>query len=415
MKKALSFAVALGLVAGMASAAVAADNLTLTGEARWRGSYKNNHVDASDTGTDRRQVMDQRYRLNASIKVNDDVKIGSRIVLLNQEFGNDNTTDNQSKGTDNTYNTADDGHGTSSVDRAWMDIKTLGGTWSFGRMEASWGNKFMGWGSSVDRVKATYKAGDLTFAGYLQKDVEGDSATSNGDQDKDTWGALVVGKAGDTKWGVIANYVIDDRSAAKTSGEDTGYLVDAFFNAKAGAANILGEIFYSDGDLLDNSNKDAIIGGFVGASMAAGPATLKGIVAMWDGNEAGGSSTARDCDDDFAPSLLIGTCNETAIIDFGATTSASDPGDSTYLVAAGADMKINDKINVGGGIGYLQASEHGYVVDDSKNLIEVDVYMSYALAQNATYTLGIAYGDWDNASANDDALFVVGNRVNVTF
>ena len=43
MKKALSFAVALGLVAGMASSAMAAD-LVLSGDARLRGVYKQNTI-----------------------------------------------------------------------------------------------------------------------------------------------------------------------------------------------------------------------------------------------------------------------------------------------------------------------------------------------------------------------------------
>jgi hypothetical protein len=42
MKKALSFAVALGLAAGMASTAVASDILDIHGDARWRGVNQSN-------------------------------------------------------------------------------------------------------------------------------------------------------------------------------------------------------------------------------------------------------------------------------------------------------------------------------------------------------------------------------------
>jgi hypothetical protein len=111
---------------------------------------------------------------------------------------------------------------------------------------------------------------------------------------------------------------------------------------------------------------------------------------------------------------LIGQCQETAIIDFGATTSGAD--DSTLLVGVGADMKVNDKVSLGGLVGYLQASDKFNV-----DLIEIDLSMTYALAQNATYKLGIAYGLWDGQSMAtvgteaDDSLVVVGNSVIVTF
>ena len=70
--------------------------------------------------------------------------------------------------------------------------------------------------------------------------------------------------------------------------------------------------------------------------------SAKGLVAYYDGNM--GALGGRDCDNDFAPSLLIGTCNETAIIDFGGTTGSTD--DTTYLVGAGVDLKVNDKLTV---------------------------------------------------------------------
>ena len=77
MKKALSFAVALGLVAGMAASAMAAD-VEFHGDARWRGLNIVNE-DGSDAGDDRITAMDQRYRLVGNFKVNDDLKVGTRI------------------------------------------------------------------------------------------------------------------------------------------------------------------------------------------------------------------------------------------------------------------------------------------------------------------------------------------------
>jgi len=151
------------------------------------------------------------------------------------------------------------------------------------------------------------------------------------------------------------------------------------------------------------------------------PLTVKGLVAYYKNNNGAAVGAAgRDCDNDFAPSLLIGTCNETAIIDFGGTTNsqndAAHADDSTYLVGAGVDFKASDKITVGALVGYLKATEYGYFDPyDTASLIEVDVTGAYELAQNATYKLGVAYGKTDNFSAQDDTIWVVGNSVEVTW
>jgi hypothetical protein len=424
MKKALSFAVALGLVAGLASVASAENMLSIHGDARLRGVYSTNTTDADDTNQDKRQRMDQRYRLTADVQINDAVKVNTRIQLASQLFGNNNptaanaTTGPSSNGNGHThpfsYNTD-----TFTADRYNMVIKALGGTLTLGRQDASWGNKFLGWGVSVDRIKYTTKMNDMTVGGYLQKNVEGDNAF--GDGDNDTWGALAIGKAGDTTWGVLLNYNIVDTNAAKASGKDTGYLIDPFFTTKVGPASVMGEFVYKGGDSMENSNGDAMWGGFVAASMGVEAATVKGLIAYYDRNEgAAAGGAGRDCDDDFAPSLLIGTCNETAIIDFGGTTQTHS--DSTYLVGAGVDFKVNDKLQLGALLGYLMASEKagvnglmggGLTGEDTARLIEVDLTAQYQLAQNTTYNFGIAYGDVDNFSTKDDAIFVVGNRVDV--
>jgi hypothetical protein len=391
MKKALSFAVALGLVAGLASVAMAEDMLSIKGDARWRGFYKTNHTDADDSTADKTQAMDQRYRLTADIKINDDVKVSTRIVLADNEFGSENGL--------NHY-----------VDRAHMTINMLGGTYLIGRQDASWGNKFFGWGAQVDRLKGVYQSGDLTYGGYLQKTVEGDLV--DGDGDNDTYAAFLVGTAGDTKYGVLLNYLYNDTKTASTpAGESAdGQLVDLFFTTKVGPATVLGELLYSGGDAGDNPAGDDYYGGFVGGAVGMDALTVKGLVAYYDGN-MGAVGGGRSCDNDFAPSLLIGTCNETAIVEFGGTTTSTN--DSTYLVGAGVDFKINDKLTVGALIGYLMASEEMGNGTEDGTLIEYDLTAKYALAKNATYSFGVAMGDVDKFSAADDAILVVGNRIDV--
>ncbi|MCK4839351.1 MAG: hypothetical protein KAS94_11165 [Desulfobulbaceae bacterium] len=420
MKKALSFAVALGLVAGMATTAVAAD-LVLKGDARLRGVYKNNTVDLDDSTADKIQNLDQRYRINADIIVNDAVKINTRLVLADQKFGNNQpaattlTTTGASEAValDHTHD-VDSSSDTHTVDRFNMVIKDVaGGTLSLGRMNAGWGNKFLGWGSSVDRIKYIAKAGDITYGGYLQKNAEGLQA--DGDGDNDTFGALVIGKAGDSKYGVLANYIYAD-TKTNDGASETGYMVDVFFNTKAGPANIMSELVFKGGDAADNPTGDDYYGGFVGASMGINDQiSAKALFAFYDGN-MGDSSPKRDCDNDFAPTLLIGTCSETAVFDFGGSTDSTD--DMTYMLTVGADMKVSDTLSFGAGLAYVLLSEEGGLAgDEDATMTEIDLSMKYALAQNTTYSLGIALGQVDTgiAGASEDDMFVVGNRVDVKF
>jgi hypothetical protein len=422
MKKALSFAVALGLVAGMASYAAAA-TVDFHGDARWRGVNESNvdgselpNVVPADDIADR-TGMDQRYRLVANVTVNEDLMIGTRINLRDTMFANSFLGANL--GDPDVPN----GASTAMVDRAYMKIKMLGGTYLIGRQNASWGNKFLGWGNGTDRIKGVYKSGDLTYGGYLQQDR--DDGDNN---DKDTFGAFFIGKAGDSKWGVLPNYIVDHGPNAAASGKDTGMLIDGFFNTKIGAVNIMTELVFTGGDMLESVNGDAKIGGFVGASTNMGAMTVKGLVAFYMNNE-GDNGKGRDCDNDFAPSLLIGTCQESAIIDFGGTTGKStiDPvtlvsddlgDDSTYLIGAGVDLKLNDKLTVGGLVGYLMASENmgwGAAAQNEVTLTEVDLTASYVLAKGVTYKAGIAYGLWDGRSATDDDLLSFSNNIAVKF
>jgi len=397
MKNSSSFVVALGLVAGVVSVASASE-LTINGEARWRGVYHTNYQDTTDASQDKIQNMDQRYRLNVNLKINDDVKINTRLVLADQILGNDQPMN-------------------FSADRANMVIKTLGGTWTIGRQDVSWGNKFLGWGISADRVRASYRIAATTLGGYLEKNVEGNY--SNGDGDIDIWGAFAVGKVAATRCGLLLNYVTYDANQAAGSAiqkGDSGYLIDPYFVGKIGPATVLGEFVYEGGDIFRKNNFDkAPYGGFVAATVDLATVTVKGLAAYYkdnNGKAAGGSG--RDCDNDFAPSLLIGTCSETAMVDFGGTTNpnkiVAEANDRTYLVGAGVDFKASDKITVGALVGYLGASQYGYG-GNKQSLIEVDLTASYQLAQNATYRFGIAYGKPKNFSAADDNIWGIGNAV----
>jgi hypothetical protein len=258
------------------------------------------------------------------------------------------------------------------ADRANMVINTLGGTWTIGRQEAAWGTAalpYLGRDVSVDRVKATYKSGDLTYGGYMQQNIEGQY--DNGDGDQTAWGAFLVGKAGDTNYGLLLNYVTSDTNAAKASGKDTGFLVDPYFNTKVGSATILGELLYKGGDLYKDGADNDQYGMFLAAVVDLKPITVTGVAAY--------AKNGATADSHWAPTLMIGTTQETGLFNFGA---GSD--DSAYLVGGVVQYAVSDKLTVGATLGYVDASKEADV-----SLTEFDLTAKYQLAQNASYRFGV--------------------------
>lgn len=396
MKKALSFAVALGLVAGAASVASAAE-LIMTGDARMRGVYHNNYSDGDDNVADKDQHIDHRYRLKLDTKVNDNVTVQARVVLGDTDFAGDEATG-------------------FTADRYNMVIKTLGGTWTLGRQEASWGNAALPYTAkdvTKDRIKGVYKVGDVTLGAYLQKDSEANVAgvpvstdAKMGDGDTDSWGALVIAKAGDANFGLLSWYTKVDTAAAKASGIKSGYVLDPFFNAKIGSTTLMGEARYEGGKLNKHMDK-AKIGGFLKAVVGMDPVTVVGLLAYSQNN-----SVATD---KFAPSVLVGTTNSTGVFNFGQLQNTTVNNDRSYLVGGKVDFKASDKLSFGATVAYVGISKTQGVGGTKSSVTEYDVTMEYALAQNAKYKFGIGYGDPKNIYATNDNMLAIGNSVEVAW
>lgn len=396
MKKALSFAVALGLVAGAASVASAAE-LAVTGDARMRGVYHTNYSDGNDDVMDKDQHIDHRYRLKIDTKINDDVTVQTRLVFGNSDFATDEA---------NTF----------TVDRYNMVIKTLGGTWTLGRQEASWANAplpFTAKDVTKDRIKGVYKFGDVTVGAYLQKDSEANVAgvpvsqdATFGDGDTDSWGFLVNAKAGDANFGLLSWYTMVDTAAAKAANTDTGYVLDPYFNAKLGPATLLGEARYEGGDCNKHLGKSKL-GGYLAAVVGMDPVTITGLVAYSKNN-----STASD---KFAPSVLVGTDQITGVFNFGQLQSTTVNNDRSYLVGGVVSLKASDKLTFGALVAYVGCSKTAGVGGGKSAVTEYDVTMEYALAQNAKYKFGVGYGKPKDIFATNDALLAIGNSVEVAW
>jgi hypothetical protein len=396
MKKVLTTAIALGLAAGLAAPAMASDILDFHGTGRVRGMHIDNASDLDSDLDDTYQAWDQRFRLNLNAKIADNVMVGNRFTISNGMWdGNANTGGSSSfMDTSGAIQSA----GKITTDHAYLKLGILGGTYIIGRQEVNWGNQFMSWGNTAERFKAVYDLGGGNKVGaFVQKNNE----VTNGktDEDYDAYSAFFVGSNGGNKYGVIGVYETDGGDAdGNTINDEDGSVVDAYAVVTAGAVAIAGELTVKSGDLHGDETD---IGAFVHASMGMGAMTVRGAFAY-----ASGGFVA---DDDFGPTLLFGTAQENAIVDFGGSTAQED--DTTYAFLAGVEMGISDKMKLGATGAYALLSDEADV-----SLVELDAYMKYDLAQNTTYQIGLALGFPDtNSSGPDDMIVSLAHKVAVSW
>lgn len=348
MKKALSFAVALGLVGGMATTAVASDMLDFHGTARVRGVATTVSVDgAADV---KKQQYDMRTRFVINANVTDNVTVNTRSTLVNGELG-----------------TADTNGNTAIMDYAYIGVKGLaGGNWSFGRMPKSW-TKFFSWGAHADRIKATYSVGGGTLGLFVEKSTELQDPTADGDTDG--YSAFYLGSAGDLKYRAILVSVRED-------GGDDGMLFDANVAGKAAGLGWEAELAYKGGDKYEGADGDASLGLMANASMGLGDGVTGKVVAAY-------AADGFIADDDFNPVHLLGN-SVLALGQFGAADA-----DTAYVVAAGAEMKLDDASSLSATLGY--ATED--LADASA--IELDLTYKRNLAKNTNFALLAAYSQGD--------------------
>lgn len=383
MKKFAVLLLSTILVLGLASVVFAAhlepketeSGMKLSGEAILRGVYQDNATDFDADGDDTHQVWDQRFRLMLDGLVSDAVQVNTRFTIsLGQWNGATTTGGNQI-----------------TTDWAYVTLN-IGPTIYYGRQPANWGNKFLVWGAIKDRFKVVQKSGDLSYGGFLQKDRENDAGDAKGD--KDSIAGFVTSKFGAANAGLLVVYTIDD--AADTNGAT----VDVHFDTPAGPAMVAGELAFKSGEVNQSSTEDAPMGLFVAASMPFDAVTASAAFAM--------AMNEYVADDDFQPTLLFGTGfnNPNSIANFGATQTVGD--DSSYAIVLGADYKMSDMTTLGGKFAYAVASSEA----ESK-LMEIDLYMKYALAKNTSFFAGLAYGIPTDMSAADDPVMTLAHMIQV--
>jgi hypothetical protein len=163
MKKLLVFF----MVLAMAAPAMAADNLSLSGQVRVRSWDTENYTDFNDDGADKEEYFNQRFRLQTEYAANDQVK-----GVLRMDFAEDNWGSSDWSGARYDESTE------VQVDRAYMDITT-------GPLNIKAGQQWMAVGQSqVYRpnkpgIQLTFTAPVIVELGYMVEQDQDAGAVSD--------------------------------------------------------------------------------------------------------------------------------------------------------------------------------------------------------------------------------------------
>ena len=422
MKKFLSVAVALGMVAGVAATASALELKTkglYKVDGYWIDGASSSGVAISPDATDS-DWFQHTFKVNADLIVNDKITIKSDIRFI------DSNTMWQDKGGTNNGGYFD-------VNKLWMVYKSPVGKFEIGRRPAgAWGLPFVSSGTNADRLfwhlptgdgpmKAyvfTQKFNENDYAGGVDSDSPFISGFNGGDKDYYELGVGHKAK-GMTIYGGLGTLQQD-------SVDYSMYRLKFYGVIAAGPGNLVFETDYKTGDASANVdiNSYAAMLGYMGSagniSYMAGVATITGDNDS-DASENSAYDPKNGTGADFEP-LYILTGNRTNVLngDRGADPVGSAVRQSGVVAAvATADYKASEDLTLHGGFGWGMADDAPAGWDDDYG-IELDFGVAYKLYQNLTYDLHLGYwmvgdfGDMGGANEAEDVM-LLSNHLTMKF
>jgi len=418
MKKILSAVAALGLVAGVATVATAAD-FTVTGNYKVEGYYINNVIDA-DGATDLNNALGRTgtnvlsagganafeetgsdsfymhtFQMLPTMKVNDNITMKSDIRLRKEAMWG--TGDDSGATTNTTVSGVD-------VNKIYMEYASPVGKITVGRTPAgAWGSSFLNSATAANRIMWAPSMVSAPWSAlvYTQKTTEADSqGLATNDQDTDQYHVGVGYTTNDAKLAV--GYFHNVNGATST----TDYQIDVDGMLKfAGNYFVSGEYAHIGGEKSATGDWDAdglllAVGGDFGALSVHGAYVY---ASGWDGtgnDDEALMNKTKSLGKDFQP-LYIFTGDAMGILNHDeksglngtAAVAASLAGVHCYALIA--DYKVSDRLTLHGAIAYGKADEtaaYGAAVDDSFGM-EYNVGAAYKLLDNLTYEAHFGYVD----------------------
>ncbi|HBI15770.1 MAG TPA: hypothetical protein DDY20_09705 [Desulfobulbaceae bacterium] len=408
MKKFLSTALALGLVAGLAATASALE-LKVTGKyvvdgyyidqgnaAAGRPSYGVWPFDDSDADSD--SWYEHTFQMYPTLIINDKVSMKGDIRFIGR---------NNVWGSQDDLATADGGN--FEMDKAWLEYTSPVGMWQIGRQPAgAWQYAFVNNATKGDRIKWNFPTMDK-FKSYvfLEKQTEQDGYWSDlggafGSDDKDYYEAAGGYEAEGVKaWlglGWTNNNLLDYADVEQDTWRIKGYgefVINPTFSMLGEFDYKFGEIDYPVGNDVDTSGLAAIVAGV--GKFDALTATLGYFYMSGDNDASDDDMEAYDVANgtgwDFQP-LYIMTGDATNVLNgyrganiVGTTVRTA----GVHAVMLLADYAASQDLTLHGGVAYGMAADEPDGVDDSYGW-EFDLGLAYKLYDNLTYELH--FGWW---------------------
>lgn len=323
-------AIILGVILVVAMAATAYAEVTIGGDARVRGIWKNNY-DLNDDVDDDARYYDQRVRIKIDAKVAGDAEVRTRFTLIEGTWGKD-AGFNDANGT---VRFDDD-------DYAYLHVPIGNITLDIGRQHADWGNKFLVWNASKNRIKLVSKVGTAAVGAAIDKNRE--DLAPNNDMDYDDYLLFFINQFGAFKVALLGVYFNDDKA-----GKD-GQLLDLAINGSANGLNIAGELVFKWGDLMETTDKDGDQnnpwGGFLMVTKSMDNLTVGGAVAY--------TANGYVANKYFEPTVFFGTGNSrgVAMMNFGAG------GGDTLGIVVPIRYKASGALTVGANLAYASFDEY---------------------------------------------------------
>ena len=323
MKKFWIVLLALGLVAGFAMSASAAD-------VKFSGSYYLTGIYADNTGlTDKslgtaQALYFQRLRVQTEFKVAEGLSLVTRFDALEKKWGSGTGPDVTGWRASNSYdvtNRSSSGLAAARTqeniefERAYLDFTTKIGRFNIGYQNfVAWGTMFLDTHITRPGIKYFVPVGPLTIVAAIEKTVDrntGAGTVSDGDADLYDLAAVYKFGAGDAGLLVQYNNNRSSRSPAATSAVAKLTAITPYAKMKFGPVYVEAEAIYGFGDLV---KYDAVPAGatdisaealafYISARADFGPAYVGGTFIYIRGDDWG---TTDKVEGSLAAALLAG-------------------------------------------------------------------------------------------------------------
>ena len=407
MKKFLVLFLALTFVISLAAVAFA--GVSISGDARVRGIMNSNYTAGGTTGnfnsnTDAdAKYWDQRVRLNVTGDVGNGIELRTRIVTSDGKWDAAAQTGGSSS-TNRVY-----------TDYAYLHVPVAGFVIDAGRMKRSWGNKLLRWDLTRDALEITTNLGDTQLGLFTEKmndssvsaanAVAPNSGVNNLDDD-DNYGIFVKHSAGNLNAGIL----VIREEANETSTDTSGTEASVYVNTSVGAISIAAEAAVTSGNISGNEDSDGgdRVGAFISASTDVGAMAVTASVAM--------AKDSFAADSHFTPTVFFGTDSPTALANFGSASNST-----TWGYVLGASTDISSDLSVNGKIAYYDLENLSSTLTASgtnsanESATEIDLGLSYKLADNAAYTVDVGYLMPSNLTTQDDNALAIAHKIEVSF